>query len=365
LDAARPKDGVSARDVKEGVGNHPADQILQPLEFERAVAGRHLDVAILGAFERARRHTLDEIDRARDARAQLLEGLLRVLELRRFHCGEPRHTELGHVGGDLDLARQREHVGRETRGEEQAGVVLAGDGMGMALLEQVREVRKGVGEQLDGYGVDGDLHALPLAGGWDGCCKHIRPRKPWRACPPGETIVSHFRGIAPGLSQLWAPAQLAVLAKVVDLNGFSSAARALGVPKAAVSRAIADLEQALGVRLLERTTRRLSLTAAGRLLYPHAKRVIEECDAARAAIAKLRAPAAGPLRIVSDPVYGRLLLTPLVPRFLESFPDVPIEVALDGVGAEGGWDVAVCARASEDAAIAHRSLGAPPAVLCA
>jgi DNA-binding transcriptional LysR family regulator len=167
------------------------------------------------------------------------------------------------------------------------------------------------------------------------------------------------------LSQLWAPAQLAVLAKVVDLNGFSSAGRALGVPKAAVSRAIADLEQALGVRLLERTTRRLSLTAAGRLLYPHARRIVEECDAARAAIARLHAPAAGPLRIVSDPVYGRLLLTPLVPRFLESFPDVPLEVALDGVGAEGGWDVAVCARASEDAAIAHRSLGAPPAVLCA
>jgi DNA-binding transcriptional LysR family regulator len=167
------------------------------------------------------------------------------------------------------------------------------------------------------------------------------------------------------VSQLWAPAQLAVLAKVVDLSGFSSAARALGVPKAAVSRAIADLEQALGVRLLERTTRRLSLTAAGRLLYPHARRVGEECDAARAAIAKVHAPATGPLRIVSDPVYGRLLLTPLVPRFLESFPDIPLEVALDGVGAEGGWDVAIGARPSADPAIAHRSLGTPPAVLCA
>lgn len=167
------------------------------------------------------------------------------------------------------------------------------------------------------------------------------------------------------MSHLWAPAQLAVLAKVVDLNGFSSAARALGVPKAAVSRAIADLEQALGTRLLERTTRRLSLTAAGRLLYPHAKRVGEECDAARAAIAKLQAPASGPLRIVSDPIYGRLLLTPLVPRFLESFPDIPLEVALDGVGAEGGWDVAIDARPPEDPALAHRSLGTPPAVLCA
>jgi len=57
----------------------------------------------------------------------------------------------------------------------------------------------------------------------------------------------------------------------VDLNGFSAAARALGVPKAAVSRAVADLEKSLGVKVLERTTRRISLTHAGRLLYPHAK----------------------------------------------------------------------------------------------
>jgi DNA-binding transcriptional LysR family regulator len=167
------------------------------------------------------------------------------------------------------------------------------------------------------------------------------------------------------LSQLWAPAQLAVLAKVVDLNGFSSAARALGVPKAAVSRAIADLEQSLGVRVLERTTRRLSLTPAGRLLYPHAKRLIEECDAARAAIARLKAPAAGPLRIASDPTYGRVLLTPLVPRFLENFPDIPLEVALDVVGAEDAWDVAIRSRPADDPTVRHRSLGAPPAVLCA
>lgn len=167
------------------------------------------------------------------------------------------------------------------------------------------------------------------------------------------------------MSPIWAPAQLAVLAKVVDLNGFSSAARALGVPKAAVSRAVADLEQALGVRLLERTTRRLALTAAGRALYPHARRVVEEYDAARAAIAKLRAPPAGPLRIVSDPTYGRVLLTPLVPRFLESFPDIPLEVTLEGAGAGDAWDVAIRARLSADPALAHRLLGAPPSVLCA
>ena len=93
------------------------------------------------------------------------------------------------------------------------------------------------------------------------------------------------------MSPIWTPAQLAVLAKVVDLNGFSAAARALGVPKAAVSRAIADLERTVGVRLLERTTRRIALTAEGRLLYPHARRVVEECDAARTAIARLHARA--------------------------------------------------------------------------
>jgi len=167
------------------------------------------------------------------------------------------------------------------------------------------------------------------------------------------------------LSLLWTPAQLAVLAKVVDLNGFSAAARALGVPKAAVSRAVADLEKSLGTKVLERTTRRISLTHAGRLLYPHAKRVVEESDAARAVIGKLKAPVSGPLRVVSDPTYGRVLLTRLVPRFLESFPDVPLELAMDaaGGGAEG-WDVAIRIRPAEEGS-SSRLLGTPPALLCA
>src|ERR1700739_2529362 len=107
------------------------------------------------------------------------------------------------------------------------------------------------------------------------------------------------------MNLIWTPAQLAMLAKVVDLNGFSAAARALAVPKAAVSRAVADLEKTVGVRVLERTTRRLGLPSGGRLLSPHAKRLGEETDAARAAIAKLREPETRPLRVVGDPTYGR------------------------------------------------------------
>src|SRR5688572_3604220 len=110
------------------------------------------------------------------------------------------------------------------------------------------------------------------------------------------------------MSLLWSPANLAVFARVVDLNGFSSAARALGVPKAAVSRAVADLERHLGVRVLERTTRRVSPTAVGKLIYPSARRVLDEAEAARATALRFAAPAAGPMRVLADPTYGRVLL---------------------------------------------------------
>jgi len=160
------------------------------------------------------------------------------------------------------------------------------------------------------------------------------------------------------------PAQLAVLAKVVDLNGFSAAARALGVPKASVSRAITDLERALGMRVLERTTRRLSLTAAGRIVYPHASRLAQEAEAVLTQVARLREPLARPLRIGADSTYGRVLLTPLVPRFLESFPRVPLEVVL-GAGGLDSCDVALCTSAPDRPGVAERMLGAPPAVLCA
>ncbi|MBX5462995.1 MAG: LysR family transcriptional regulator [Steroidobacteraceae bacterium] len=167
------------------------------------------------------------------------------------------------------------------------------------------------------------------------------------------------------MNLFWAPAQLAVLAKVVDLNGFSAAARTLGVPKAAVSRAVADLEKTLGVRVLERTTRRIALTPAGRLVYPHAKRVVEEFDAAHVLIAKLQAQSSGPLRVVAEPTYGRVLLAPLVPRFLESFPEVPLDVSLQAPDASSPWDVAIRAGIPEDRSVESRLLGALPAVLCA
>jgi DNA-binding transcriptional LysR family regulator len=168
------------------------------------------------------------------------------------------------------------------------------------------------------------------------------------------------------MSLFWLPAQLATLSKVVELNGFSAAARALGVPKAAVSRAVADLEVALGVKVLNRTTRRLSLTEAGQLIYPTARRLADEADAARTQIGRWFAPPTGPLRVAADPTYGRILLAPLVPRFMESFPDIPLEVNLQPQETGGrGSDVAIRTGTGEEPGMAHRLLGAPPAILCA
>ncbi|MEJ0005897.1 MAG: LysR family transcriptional regulator [Steroidobacteraceae bacterium] len=171
------------------------------------------------------------------------------------------------------------------------------------------------------------------------------------------------------MTLFWLPAQLATLAKVVELNGFSAAARALGVPKAAVSRAIADLEEALGVKVLKRTTRRLSLTEAGQLIHPHARRLADESDAARTLIGRWFAPPTGPLRVAADPTYGRILLAPLVPRFMEAFPDIPLEVNLQSQGSVmtpgAGPDVAIRTGSGEEAGMAHRLLGSPPAILCA
>jgi DNA-binding transcriptional LysR family regulator len=167
------------------------------------------------------------------------------------------------------------------------------------------------------------------------------------------------------MSLLWSPAQLAAFAKVVDLNGFSAAARALGVPKAAVSRAVADLERQLGLRVLERTTRRVSLTPAGKHIYPHARRLVEEAEAARGIALRFAAPPSGALRVVADPTYGRVLLAPLVPRFLESFPEITLDVSLhEGADADRS-DVSIRAGRPADTDLESRLLGAPPAVLCA
>ena len=167
------------------------------------------------------------------------------------------------------------------------------------------------------------------------------------------------------MSQIWAPAQMATFAKVVDLNGFTAAARALKVPKASVSRAIAELEAALGLKLMTRTTRRLKLTPAGEQLLPHCRAIVEAVERVQQRAAELGLQRQGPLRVLADTTYGRVLLAPLVPRFLERFPQVPLEVELGEPEREAEFDVTLRAGGEVGADRIAKVLGAPPTILCA
>jgi DNA-binding transcriptional LysR family regulator len=166
---------------------------------------------------------------------------------------------------------------------------------------------------------------------------------------------------------MWFPSEMAAFARVVDLGSFTAAARALGVPKVAISRAVRSLEERLGAPLLTRTTRRIALTPAGRALLPYCQRVVIEADAAHAAMAPLT-EARRNLRVLADPAYGRLLLSPLVPRFLERYPDISLELEMSAeLPATPGdeWDVLIQNGPARAEGLAATSLGKPPVILCA
>lgn len=166
---------------------------------------------------------------------------------------------------------------------------------------------------------------------------------------------------------MWLASEMTAFAQVVDLNSFTGAARALGVPKVAISRAVRSLEARAGTRLLTRTTRRIALTDAGAALLPYCRRVASDVQAARAAMLPLADSRKG-LRVLADPAYGRLLLSPLLPRFLESFPDIPLEVEMSAELPEQPgeqWDVLIQNGPPRADGLSGTSLGRPPLILCA
>jgi DNA-binding transcriptional LysR family regulator len=166
---------------------------------------------------------------------------------------------------------------------------------------------------------------------------------------------------------MWLASEMAAFAHVAELKSFTAAARALGVPKVAVSRAIVSLERKLGTRLLTRTTRRVALTSAGLLLRPHCQRLVAEVDAVRARFAPARDSACS-LRLLVDAGYGRLLVTGLVPRFLERYGEFALQVTLvDALPERPGrdWDLLICNDAPERPGLTRAELGSPPLVLSA
>ena len=155
---------------------------------------------------------------------------------------------------------------------------------------------------------------------------------------------------------------------VVDAGSFVKAADALGMSKAAVSRHVVDLETRLGVRLLHRTTRRLSLTGEGQVFYARSKELLAGVAEAEAEITSRSGAASGLLRVNAPVTFGIRHLAPLWGVFRARYPDVTLDVTLaDRVVdlVEEGYDLAVRIAALPSSTLISKRLASTRMVLCA
>jgi len=163
-------------------------------------------------------------------------------------------------------------------------------------------------------------------------------------------------------------ADLVVFAKVVEQASFSGAARALGLAKSAVSKQVQRLEAGLGAKLLHRTTRQLSLTEAGHVLYEHAALAAQTGDVVQDALGRLTTQPAGVLRMTASATYATHVLAPLVPEFHQRYPEIHLALTLMDRQAdltEDGLDLAIRLTPEPTPSLAGRPLHRCEFVLCA
>lgn len=161
---------------------------------------------------------------------------------------------------------------------------------------------------------------------------------------------------------------MSILVAAVEAGSLSAAARRLGTPLATVSRKVSDLEAHLKTRLLNRTSRRLTLTDAGQSYVAAARRILEEVEEAeRAASGEYSAPR-GELIITAPIVFGRLHLLPVVIEFLKAFPEIAIRLMLSDHVVnllESHIDVAVRIAALPDSSLMAARIGVIRRAMCA
>lgn len=138
--------------------------------------------------------------------------------------------------------------------------------------------------------------------------------------------------------------EFVTFAAVADLGSFSRAAAKLDLSKALVSKHIADLERTLGVKLVNRTTRRVGLTAAGEIFHRRCHELIAHANGARHELEQFRDAPGGTVKVSASMSFGRLHLVPAIARFLKRYPNVSIELELSEKFADlvsGNTDVVV------------------------
>lgn len=160
-----------------------------------------------------------------------------------------------------------------------------------------------------------------------------------------------------------------VFMAVVDAGSFIAGGHAMGLSRSAAGKAITRLEERLGTRLLNRTTRALSLTDEGREFYQRGLQILASVDDAEASVAGTKSTARGVLRLTVPAAFGRLLLLPLLAKYLAAWPDVQVEMSFSDRLADlvdEGFDLAVrMGVTAPDTRLVSRVVAKYQTVLCA
>lgn len=156
------------------------------------------------------------------------------------------------------------------------------------------------------------------------------------------------------------PTGITAFVRVAELGSFTRAAHALGVTPSGIGKSITRLEDELGVRLLQRSTRKVSLTDDGALFLKHGRRVLEELDAARSTLSTRRGAASGLLRVSLPLTLGRQVVVPALPGFLARYPGLRVELSFSDRRVnllEDGIDVAIRIGELQDSSLVARHVG--------
>ena len=157
-----------------------------------------------------------------------------------------------------------------------------------------------------------------------------------------------------------------IFAKVVEGSSFVGAAARLGISASMVSQHVKELEERLGVRLLNRTTRKVSLTEVGRAYYQRCTRLLADLEETEQAVGDMNAAPRGELRITATPSFGILQLAPAIADFTARFPEISVELMLsERVNLiEDGFDIAVRVGDLPDSSLFARQLAPCRLVVC-
>ncbi|HCT72725.1 MULTISPECIES: LysR family transcriptional regulator [Psychrobacter] len=155
---------------------------------------------------------------------------------------------------------------------------------------------------------------------------------------------------------------------VAEYESFTRAAKALGISTAQVSRQISALEQRLNIKLLYRTTRKVSLTEEGRVFYQHCRGVLDGLDAAEQAVSNLQSKPQGRIKLTAPVTYGEQQLLPLVNDFMVQYSDIEVTAFLSNQKidlVDGGYDLAIRIGKLSDSTMMAKKLSHRTNFVCA